>query len=476
MRKGGKAGVGRKALQIELPLEWGGSSDAASATEDTNGDRPSSAAKPVEEGRPGRKKWYSLYDKITALGNLWKAWERVRRKGGSPGCDRQTVKQFGADLEANLQRLHEELRAKRYRPKPVRRKAIPKTGGGERPLGIPCVRDRVVQHAVREILSPIYEPKFSDASYGFRPGCSQHTALRVVERALGANYTWVVDADVTKFFDRVDHEILMDRLNERIADGSVLRLIRLFLECGVITEKGEFEATEVGTPQGGPLSPLLANIYLDPMDHALREQRFGLVRYADDFVIFTKTRERAEEALEAVREAFEPLKLQLHPEKTRIAAIEKGFDFLGYNFFRDKNGRLQKVISRKSRYRFRDEIRRRTKRHGGQKHAKPKRCTVYRLKRNQRIQAMIAEINQYLRDWHPYFRHVRTSWDAMRQLDQFVRKRLRCAISGRNARGRWHKILSNKLLEEIGLLTLTDMQKPFDTGPISLRPAGVNRA
>jgi RNA-directed DNA polymerase len=476
MRKdGSKAGVGRPALQIELPLEWAVSSDTASAVED-NRDRPSGAAKPVEEGRPERRKWYSLYDKVIALGNLRKAWERVRRKGGSPGCDRQTVKQFGLDLERNLQRLHEELRAKRYRPQPVRRKPIPKTGGGVRPLGIPCVRDRVVQHAVRQVLSPIYEPEFSDASYGFRPGRSQHTALRVVERALQANYTWVVDADVTKFFDTVDHEILMDRLNERIADGSVLKLIRLFLTCGVVNEQGEVEATEVGTPQGGPLSPLLANIYLDPLDHALREKKFGLVRYADDFVIFTKERERAEEALEVVREAFVPLKLHLHPEKTRIAAIEEGFEFLGYNFFRDKKGRTQKVVSRKSFHRFRDEIRLRTKRHGGQKHPKPKRCTVYRLKRNQRIQAMIAEVNQYLRDWHPYFRHVRTSWDAMRHFDQYVRTRLRCAISGRNASGRWYKILPNKLLGEIGLLSLTDLQKPFNTGPISLRPAGANRA
>ena len=467
MRKGGKAGVGRPAVQIELPLEWGSSSDIASAAEEPNSDRPSGAAKPVEEGRPERKKWYSLYDKVYALENLRRAWERVRRKGGSPGCDRQTVKQFGANREANLQRLHEELRTKRYRPQPVRRKLIPKTGGGERPLGIPCVRDRVVQQAVRQVLSPIYEPEFSEASYGFRPGRSQHTALTVVERALRANYTWVVDADVTKFFDTVDHEVLSDRLNERIADGSVLRLIRLFLKCGVVNPKGEVEATEIGTPQGGPLSPLLANIYLDPMDHALRERKFGLVRYADDFVIFTKSRERAEEALEVVRQTFAPLKLHLHPEKTRIAAIEEGFDFLGYNFFRDKKGRTQKVVSRKSFLRFRDGIRRRTKRHGGQKHPKPKRCTVYRLKRNQRIQAMIARVNRYLRDWHPYFRHVRTSWDAMKQFDQYVRTRLRCAISGRNARGRWYKILPNKLLGEIGLLSLADLQKPFHTGPVA---------
>jgi group II intron reverse transcriptase/maturase len=285
----------------------------------------------------------------------------------------------------------------------------------------------------------------------------------VVDRALRENYTWVVDADVTKFFDTVDHEILLDRLNERIADGSVLKLIRLFLTCGVIMEWGEAVATPIGTPQGGPLSPLLANIYLDPLDQTMAEKQFNLVRYADDFVIFTRTRERAEEALEIVGEIFEPLKLRLHPEKTRIAAIEEGFDFLGYRYFRDAKGRLQKAVSRKSRGRFREKIRGLTKRQAGQKRRKVKRCTVARLKRNQRIQKMIDAINEYLRDWHAYFRDACTTGREayFDRFDKIVRSRLRHVISGRFAKGRWHSILSNELLGEIGLLSLADLQRSW---------------
>jgi RNA-directed DNA polymerase len=463
MRKDGKTGVVRSALQIELPLEWGGSSDTASTSEATDRARPSGAANPAEEGRPQRKKWYSLYDKIYALKNLQKAWKKVRSNRGAPGWDRETIREFEANAEANLQRLHEELRAQRYRPQPALRKEIEKPEGGIRPLGIPCVRDRVAQQAVVQVLTPIYDPSFGDGSHGFRPGRSQHTALRVVDRALRENYRWVVDADVTKFFDTVDHEILLDRLNERIADGSVLKLIRLFLTCGVIMEWGEAVATPIGTPQGGPLSPLLANIYLDPLDQTMAEKQFNLVRYADDFVIFTRTRERAEEALEIVGEIFEPLKLRLHPEKTRIAAIEEGFDFLGYRYFRDAKGRLQKAVSRKSRGRFREKIRGLTKRQAGQKRRKVKRCTVARLKRNQRIQKMIDAINEYLRDWHAYFRDACTTGREayFDRFDKIVRSRLRHVISGRFAKGRWHSILSNELLGEIGLLSLADLQRSW---------------
>lgn len=466
MRKDGKAGVGRQALQIELPLEWGRSSDTASATEDPNGDRPSGAANPAEDGRPQREKWYSLYDKITALQNLQKAWRKVRSNRGAPGWDRVTIEAFGRDAEANLQRLHEELRAKRYRPQPVRRKEIEKPDGGKRPLGIPCVRDRIAQQAVVQVLTPIYDPGFSDGSHGFRPKRGTHTALEAVDGAIAAGFEWVVDADVTKFFDTVDHEILLDRLNERIADGSVLKLIRLFLTCGVIMEWGEVVATPIGTPQGGPLSPLLANIYLDPLDQTMAEKQFNLVRYADDFVIFARTRERAEEALEIVGEIFVPLKLHLHPEKTRIAAIEEGFEFLGYRYYRDAQGRLQKAVSRKSRGRFRDKVRERTKRRAGQKRRKVKRCTVARLKRNQRVQAMIDQINRYLRDWHGYFRDARTAGREayFDRFDKFVRTRLRHAISGRFAKGRWRSILSNRRLEEIGLLSLADLHRSWLQG------------
>jgi RNA-directed DNA polymerase len=463
--------VDRKAVQIELPF-GDASSDPASSVEGNRG-HSSGAATPVGEGGPKRRKWYSLYDKVLAPKNLRRAWEKVKANGGAAGCDGQTIAQFGADAEAHLQRLYEALREKRYRPRPVKRVEIPKSGGGVRRLGIPCVGDRVVQQAVLQVLGPIFDPLFSECSHGFRPGRGCQSALEAVEAALRAGQEWVVDADIVQFFDTVDHELVLDRLNDEIADGSVLRLIRAFLRSGVLVERGEVEPTELGTPQGGPLSPLLANLYLHPLDQALEEAGFNLVRYADDFVIFTKTRQRAEQALELVQTTLERLKLHLHPEKTRIATLDQGFDFLGYRYFRDGQGRLQKSVSGKSRRRFRDAIRKRTKRHAGQKRPKARRCTAARLQRNQRVQAMVARVNQYLRGWHGYFRGVRVTWrDYLNDFDRFVRVRLRCAISGRYAKGRWHQILSNDLFDQIGLLSLADLQRTCDLGPFTPPTSG----
>jgi group II intron reverse transcriptase/maturase len=334
-----------------------------------------------------------------------------------------------------------------------------------------------VQQALVQVLSPIFEPLFSECSHGFRPGRGCQSALEVVDRALETGHEWVVDADIAQFFDTVDHELVLERVHEEITDGSVLRLIRAFLRSGVLVEAGEVEPTELGTPQGGPLSPLLANIYLHPLDQALTEAGFDLVRYADDFVIFTKSRQRAEQALELVQTTLERLKLHLHPEKTRIATLDRGFDFLGYRYVRDGQERLQKSVSVKSRRRFRDAIRRRTKRHAGQKRPKARRCTAPRLQRNQRVQAMVASVNQYLRGWHGYFRGVRVTWhDYLNDFDRFVRVRLRCAISGRYAKGRWHQILSNNLFDQIGLLSLAELQRTCELGPIIPPTSGYSGA
>lgn len=458
--------VGRKAVQIELPF-GDGSGDTASSVEGNRG-HSSGAATPVGEGGSKKRKWYSLYDKVFALKNLRQAWEKVRANGGAAGCDGQTIAQFGADAEGHLQQLHKALREKRYRPRPVKRVEIPKPGGGVRRLGIPCVQDRVVQQAVLQVVGPIFEPLFSECSHGFRPGRGCQSALQAVDRALASGQEWVVDADIVQFFDTVDHELVLDGVHEEITDGSVLRLIRAFLVSGVLVEPGEVEPTELGTPQGGPLSPLLANLYLHPLDQALSEAGFDLVRYADDFVIFTATRQRAEEALELVQTTLKRLKLHLHPEKTRIGTLDRGFDFLGYHYSRDAKGRLQKSVSNKSRQRFRDAIRKRTKRHAGQKRPKARRCTAARLQRNQRVQAMVASVNRYLRGWHGYFRGVHVTWhDYLKEFDGFVRRRLRCAISGRYAKGRWHQILSNDLLAQIGLLSLTHLQQARGPGPIT---------
>lgn len=448
-----KAGVGERAVQIELPL-WEDSSDTASAVEEDRAES-SRAMTPTGTKRERKRKWYSLLDKVHAPKNLRAAWERVRRNKGSAGSDGQTIAQFEANLEANLSALEEALRTKRYRPRPVRRVEIPKPDGGVRALGIPSVRDRIVQQALLQVMSPIFEAKFSNRSHGFRPERGCQTALAVVDQAVAHGYSHVVDADIEKFFDHVDHALLLRAVNEEISDGGVLRLIRMFLKSGVLLDSGETEATGMGTPQGGPISPLLANIYLHPFDRAMEEAGIGLVRYADDFVLFTKSRERAEEALALAREALATLKLRPHPEKTRVATVDEGFAFLGFHYHRDRKGRLQKVVSRKSRQRFRDAIRERTKRHAGQKRPKAKRCTAARLKRNQRVQGILGEVNLYLRGWYAYFRQTRTNWqDYYDEFDRFVRRRLRCLISGRYAKGRWQQILDNALFEEIGLLSL----------------------
>jgi RNA-directed DNA polymerase len=340
-------------------------------------------------------------------------------------------------------------------------------------LGVPAVRDRIVQQAVLQVLQPIFEPWFSHRSHGFRPGRGTRTALEVVDRAVQYGYEWVVDADIEQFFDSVDHDLLNRQLNTVIADGSVLDLIQAFLKSGVLVGGSEIAATEVGTPQGGPLSPLLANVYLHPLDQALEADGFGLVRYADDFVIFARSRERAEQALGVVRTTLQGLRLRLHPEKTRVVRLDAGFDFLGFHYFRDQSGRLQKKVSAKSKRRFREAIRKRTKRHAGQKRPKASRCTVARLEQNARVQRMIAEVNQFLRGWHGYFRQARTTYrDYLNDFDRIVRQRLRNALSGRFAKGRWNQILSNDLFDAIGLRCLAKQQRLCELGPLTLPTSG----
>lgn len=460
-----KDGVGQLVLQIVFP--HGETSDG---TEETQANRPgASSAPPATRSETERKrKWYSLFDKVYALPNLQRAWAQVAANRGAPGIDGVTITQFRENAEERLAQLSQDLRQKSYRPQPVRRVFIPKggKGGGQRPLGIPTVRDRIVQQALRQVLEPICEPTFSPRSHGFRPGRGCETALEVVDQAVRHGYTWVVDADLEAFFDTVDHEKLIDAVAEEIADGSVLRLIRQILRSGVwMPNAAEVEPTELGTPQGGPLSPLLANLYLHRFDEAMVQAGYGLIRYADDFVIFARSEHEAVAALSLARQILEDeLGLRLHPEKTRVVTVAAGFAFLGFHYLRDaKTGALRKEVRAKSVRRFREAIRQRTPRRKGQRKPKARKITPQRLAKNQRLAEMIRDLNRYLRSWHGYFKTVWSAYPRtpFRNFDSFVRRRVRAAITGRVGAGWWHRRIPNALLRELGLIPLDELQREY---------------
>ena len=477
MRKRTQAGVDQLVLQIAFPpvatdaptaptvAPRARANDAAGVVQGDGAAASSAEPEPARLKSSGRK-WYSLYDKIYAPRNLEAAWLRVQANGGAAGLDRLTLARFEADAAARLEHLSADLRAKTYRPQPVRRVLIPKSGGGQRPLGIPTVTDRIVQQAVLQILGPIFEAKFHSRSHGFRPGRGCATALDVVDRAVRHGYAWVVDADIRAFFDTVDHDRLVAAVNEEIADGSVLKLITLMLRAGVVQPAvGDLEPTELGTPQGGPLSPLLANIYLHRFDERMAAAGYGVVRYADDFVIFARSEAEAGAALDLARHVLEEeLGLTLHPEKTGVVSVATGFAFLGFHYFRDPaTGRMAKEVRRQSVQRFRDAVRARTPRLRTQRPVKAKHVTLYRLRNNARVREMIAAVNRHLRGWHGYFRAVwsRHPETPFGSFDSFVRRRLRTAITGRVGAGWWLVRLSNLVFRALGLVCLDDLHREY---------------
>jgi RNA-directed DNA polymerase len=464
-----KVGVGQLAFTFSLPQE--DAKDDAQETQD-NGSQESRTALSSASKPERKRKWHSLYDKVDALPNLEQAWKQVAENNGAAGIDKVTVEQFSENASARLQQLNLDLRQKTYRPVSVRRVFIPKGAGGKRLLGIPTIRDRIVQQALRQVLEPIFEGVFSSRSHGFRPGRGSPTALDVVERAIRSGYTWVVDADIASFFDTVDHEKLLDAVNEEVADGSVLRLIRYILKSGVkLAQVSESEPTEQGTPQGGPVSPLLANIYLHAFDTAIAQRGYGLVRYADDFVIFTKSEGEAQAALAACREVLEGrLGLVVHPEKTRIVSVDAGFEFLGFHYFRDpKSGVRCKEVRPKSVRCFRDAVRKRTPRLRTQRPVKPRHVTFARLAKNQRVANMIRGLNGFVRGWHWYFKSIVGRYkEPFESFDTFVRRRVRSAITGRSAgRGWWNQALPNATLRQLGPQWPSDLQIRYAQGHLA---------
>jgi RNA-directed DNA polymerase len=392
-------------------------------------------------------KWHSLYDKVWRVENLKVAWSQVKAKRGAGGVDGMTIVLFERDAERRLEALSESLRNGSYKPLPVRRAYIPKAGSHEkRPLGIPAVIDRIVQTALRNVIEPIFEHEFDTSSYGFRPHRGCHDALAEIERLLAAGHEHVVDVDLRKYFDSIPHDGLMSEVASRIADGSVLDLIESYLNQGVLEEMNLW-MPERGTPQGAVISPLLANIYLHPVDVAMRAAGFALVRYADDMVVMCRTRTEAEAALAKLRELVELRGLHLHPEKTRLAHLQEppGFQFLGYVFCgRYRNPRPS------STEKLHAAIRAKTKRNSGSS-----------------LQEIVTSLNATLRGWYHYFKFCSaTSW-AWREIDQRVRYRLRAILDKRRkggrkrrlGRGHAHYRWPNAYFTELGLFSLVSAPK-----------------
>jgi RNA-directed DNA polymerase len=389
--------------------------------------------------------WFSLIDKVYAKATLDAAFKDVKANAGSPGIDHMTVERFAARADQELEKLAEYLKAGNYQPRPIKRVYINKPGSKEkRPLGIATVRDRTVQAAVRKVIEPIFEREFAECSYGFRPGRGCKDALRVVDSLLKSGYHYVVDADLKSYFDTIPHGRLLERVKERIADGRIVALIEGFLKQGVM-DGTETWTNEMGTPQGAVVSPLLANIYLNPLDHEMMSNDYKMIRYADDLVILSKTQQEAERALLALERWTRDEGLTLHPQKTSIVNMGQegaGFDFLGYHFLRLKSGKLLRGPRDKSLSSFRDAIRARTKRNSGQS-----------------LEHIIAEVNFVTRGWFEYYKH--SHYSTIGRLDGWVRTRLRNILRKRHrgkgrARFSDHSRWPNKYFAVRGLFSMAE--------------------
>jgi len=391
----------------------------------------------LENGVKGGK-WYSLMDKVYASKTLEVAWTKVRANKGAAGVDGQSIERFAARADAYLAELSAALREGTYHPQAVKRVDMPKGDGRTRPLGIPTVKDRIVQQAVKLVIEPIFEKEFCDGSYGFRPGRGCHDALREVDRLIKEGCTFVVDADLQSYFDTIPHDGLMARVEDKVSDGRVLDLIGGWLKADIL--KGLERWTPAGgTPQGAVISPLLANIYLHPLDALMADRGYRMVRYADDFVILCRSCAEAETALDEVRSWVAENGLTLHPDKTRVGdcrQLGEGFDFLGYRF---EAGRRD--VRRKSLERLKDTIREKTRRTRGDSLAR-----------------VIVDLNRTLRGWFGYFKHARSR--TLRVLDMFTRRRLRALLRKQEKRPGLgicradHRRWTNAFFADAGLIAL----------------------
>jgi RNA-directed DNA polymerase len=404
--------------------------------------------KALETGIEGGK-WFRLIDKVWSEKNLQSALKQVVAKGGSPGVDQRSVAVVERQSEEEIALLQRQLRAESYRPQAVKRVWIPKLGSAEkRPLGVPTVRDRIVQTALRNVIEPIFERDFAPQSYGFRPGRGCKDALRRVDQLLKEGRLWVVDADIKGYFDTISHKLLLEQLAGKIADGRVLRLIESYLETGVMESVKGWQPSERGTPQGAVVSPLLANIYLDPLDWEMERAGLAMVRYADDFVVLCQSEEQARQALEKIEAFVQAKGLRLHAHKTAIVNMREpgGFDFLGYHFERGMRWPRKKSMDK-----LKAALRAKTRRTDGHS-----------------LKVICEDLNGLLQGWFAYFKHSHSNVFA--RVDSYTRARLRSILRKRRGgcgrgRGRDHQRWPNTFFCAHGLLSLSQCHGALRQSP-----------
>lgn len=383
--------------QLELPLEGRGEASRILRS----GEAPTATQGNERSGTDDAL----LMERVVERSNVEVALKRVRKNKGSPGIDGMTVQELSPYLEESWQDVRAQLLLGTYQPKPVRKQEIPKSTGGVRQLGIPCVLDRLIQQCILQVLQPRFDPTFSNHSYGFRPGRSAHQAVCAAQRYIQEGRRWVVDVDLEKFFDRVNHDVLMGKLAKRIENKRMLRLIRSYLEAGIMAE-GVVMFRHEGTPQGGPLSPLLANLMLDDVDKELEKRGHAFVRYADDGNVYVKSRRAGEDVMETLRRLYAKLRLRINESKSAVARPWER-KFLGYSFWMAPGREVKRRVARKALDAMRAKVRIITQRSCGRS-----------------IPSVIAELRTYLTGWKNYFKLADTP-RVFRELDEWIRHRLR---------------------------------------------------
>jgi RNA-directed DNA polymerase len=449
--------MAQKSKQLELPLGTTGEFREAERSEQT----------PTTANGNERSGTRALMLEAVDRQNVWRAAKRVMKNDGAPGIDGMTVDELPDWLREHWSGVREQLLAGTYEPKPTRRVMIPKRGGGERMLGIPTVVDRLIQQAILQVLQPLIDPTFSDHSYGFRPGRSAHGAVRQMRDYVIEGREWVVDIDLEKFFDRVNHDILMGRLAKRIEDPKVLRAIRRYLDAGVMVEGIKVKRDD-GTPQGGPLSPFLANVYLDEVDKELEQRGHAFVRYADDLRVLVKSKRAGERVMRWLVKRLDKLRLSVNESKSTVARVEER-PFLGFGLYTDRNGRPTIKVASKAINAMKERVREITKR-----------------TRGRSVKQVAVELRDYLQGWWAYYGKTEARW-MLRPVEGWIRRRVRCLIlyqyknarraykalralgaseraarqvaAGiqhwwRNSAGEVNRVLSNSYLEELGVPTL----------------------